>query len=223
MADVKKYLDPFEVTDAPAVGQPSFDFVGASDEIETTRMPKDNLTHRRECKVETLKALRRKFALDHIGEIPPPGTSLHIVTNARFDFWDWIPTLLKMMAPRHAVEFCGSTWILNRRNAMELLALYDAGSIRSIGFMTGIYFKRRESAVFATLYEGLMARGQKFKACLNHSKWFTMLMDDGTGITVESSANFTENGNIETHVLTNDRGLSDFHRGWCNELLDARD
>ena len=50
-----------------------------------------------------------------------------------------------------------------------------------------------------------------------------MRLTDGTGITVESSANFTENGNIENFVYTNDRGLFEFYKGWCSELLDAKD
>lgn len=147
--------------------------------------------------------------------------SYHIVTNGRFDFWDFVPTILKMAAPARCLEFFASTWILNRRNAVELLQLFDDGKIGMIGFLTGVYFKRRESATFATLYEGLAARGQRFKACLNHAKFFTMLFDDGTAYTCESSANFTENGNIETHVLTHDRGLFDFHKAWVSDVLDS--
>ena len=221
MADKSRIIDPFDPSlDAfPSEGA-SFDFVGKVDQLESERMPPDNLKYVREGKHETLKALQRKFAIEHIGGIPPPGTSIHIVTNARVDFWDFVPALLKMATPRVALQWYGSTWILNRRNANELLHLYDAGQIRQIGMITGIYFKRRETAVFAKLYEGLMKRGQRFKACLNHSKWFAMELDDGTGIVCESSANFTENGNIETHVLTNDRGLFDFHKAWADDLLD---
>lgn len=184
-------------------------------------MPPDNLSYSRQAKISTINAMKRKFAIEHIGRLPEPSESIHIVTNARFDFWDWVPAILKIAEPRIAEEWYGSTWILNRRNAVELLTLYDEGKIRSIAMITGIYFKRRESAVFATLYEGLMQRGQRFKACLNHSKWFTMRLDDGTGITVESSANFTENGNVETHVYTNDRGLFEFHKSWATDLLNA--
>jgi hypothetical protein len=124
-----------------------------------------------------------------------------------------------MAQPAVIEEFYASTWILNRRNAVELLELFDKGKIRKIGFLTGLYFKRRESATFATLYEGLSARGQRFRACQNHSKFFTALFSDGKALTCESSANFTKNGNIETHVLTNDRGLYQFHKSWVEEIL----
>jgi hypothetical protein len=200
----------------------SFDFVSQPDSLESDVMPPNNLKHVREAKLETVKAMKRQWCFEHIAQLPAPGVSVHLVTNARFDFWDFVPTLLKMAAPAVAEEFYASTWILNRRNAVELLQLYDEGKLKQIGFLTGIYFKRRESATFATLYEGLATRGQRFRACLNHSKFFTMLLTDGTALTCESSANFTENGNIETHVLTHDRGLFEFHKSWVNEILDAK-
>ena len=222
MPDRTLKLDPFDLPNAfGTITRPDFGFVGSEEELEHEVMPPDNLSYsRRNAKIETLNALKRKFAIEHLRELPKPSVSVHIVTNARFDFWDFVPALLKLTAPRIALEWYGSTWILNRRNATELLALYDEGKIRSIGMLTGIYFKRRETAVFATLYEGLKTRGQRFKACLNHSKWFAMRLDDETGITVEGSANFTENGNIETFVLTNDRGLFDFHKSWADTLLE---
>jgi hypothetical protein len=199
-----------------------FDFVTQGDQLETDVMPQAGLKHVREAKVKTLTALHRQWCFDHLKTIPAPGVSYHMVTNARFDFWDFVPTLLKMTEPIVIEEFYASTWILNRRNAVELLELFDQGKIRKIGFLTGLYFKRRESATFATLYEGLSARGQRFRACQNHAKFFTTLFSDGTALTCESSANFTENGNIENHVLTNDRGLFNFHKRWVEEILRSK-
>ena len=195
----------------------------ANEELETERLPEHCLSYGHTPKIQTINALKRKWAIAEIGRIPDPGESIHIVTNARFDFWDWVPAILEMAAPRVAVEYYGSTWILNRRNAVEMLALYDAGKIQRIGMITGIYFKRRESAVFSTLYEGLKSRGQRFKAALNHSKWFAMLLDDGTALTVCGPANFTENGNMEQLVYTNHRPLFDFYKSIADGILDTSD
>ena len=197
-----------------------FPFMDEGDELETERLPEHCLAYGHTAKIQTINALKRKWAIKEIGRLPDPGESIHIVSNARFDFWDWVPAILEMAAPRVAEEYFGSTWILNRRNAVEMLALYDAGKLKRIGMITGVYFKRRESAVFATLYEGLKARGQRFKAALNHSKWFTMLLSDGTGITVEASANFTENGNMEQFVYTNDRPLFDFYKSIAEFIFE---
>ena len=222
MADKSRVNDPFAPMDLDVFTADSdpFDFLNRDEQLESQRMPADNLKHTQDAKHKTLKALQRKFAMEHIGEIPKPGQSVHIITNARVDFWDFTPALLNLAAPRIALRWYGSTWILNRRNAIELLQLRDEGKIRSAGLITGIYFKRREAAVFATVYEGLRKRGDRFKACLNHSKWIAMVLDDGTGLVCISSANFTENGNIETHCLTNDRAVFDFYADFADDLLD---
>ncbi len=221
MADKSRHIDPFDpdrdVWDH--ISAASIPFTEGDDELETEVVPDRCLAYGHTPKLRTVNAMKRRWAISEIGRLPEPGESIHIVSNARFDFWDWVPAIIEMAAPRVVDEWFGSTWILNRRNAVELLALYDASKIRRIGFITGIYFKRRESAVFATLYEGLKARGQRFKAALNHSKWFAMRFDDGTGITVEASANFTENGNMEQFVYTNDAGLFDFYRDFANTVL----
>ena len=154
MADKSKLIDPFcmEPTDFTESGSTSFEWVGRGDNLETQQMTPDNLSYARNAKISVFNALKRKFAIEHLGRLPEPGESIHIVTNARFDFWDWTPAILELAAPAVAAEWYGSTWILNRRNAVELLTLFDAGKIQQIGMMTGIYFKRRESATFATLY-----------------------------------------------------------------------
>lgn len=214
-------VDPF---DLPPVDFAGPGFLAPTDEaIESDRTVPDNLSYVRAGKIEVLMALKRRNAVAHLGDLREPGTSVHMVTNARMDFFDFTPAILSLASPRVAQYWIGSTWILNRTNAVDLLALFDAGKIRDIGLLTGVYFKRREPAVFATIYEGLRARGQRFGARLNHSKFVSMLLDDGTGLTIESSANFTENGNIETHVFTNDAGLFWFHKSWTDELLGPCD
>ena len=94
-----------------------------------------------------------------------------------------------------------------------MLELFDRGSIRSIEILTGTYFKPRESAVYATLLQGIQQRGQRFKCFENHAK-IVLLSKPETGdfITVEGSANFTANPRVEQYVINNDRELFDFHK-----------
>lgn len=40
-------------------------------------------------------------------------------------------------------------------------------------------------------------------------------------VTVEGSANLTSHPRLEQHIVTNDRGLYDFHRTWMEEILQA--
>lgn len=218
-----RHTDPFDPESATeAIDQyapATFRLGDDHDELQTEKLPEHALHYGHSPRIQTINALKRKWAIAEIGRLPQPGESIHVVTNARFDLWDWVPAILDLAAPRVATEYFASIWVLNRRNAVELFAEYDKGRIQAIGFITGLYFKKRESAVFATLYEGLKTRGQRFKAALNHSKWFTMLLNDGQAITVETSANFTENGNMEQMVYTSDVGLHQFYADIANGIL----
>ena len=122
----------------------------------------------------------------------------------------------------HVAEFYGSTWTLNRANARELLELMDAGTLGKVAVVTGVYFKRREAAVYTTLVEGLATRGGRYMALENHAKVALLgNPDTDTWIVVEGSANWTANPRIEQNVVSNDRDLFEFHRAWMESVLPA--
>jgi hypothetical protein len=219
-------IDPFSqadnaaaMSDAVAAAGGGWEFLAETGECHHFHTTPDRLMIARQARIETVNALKRRRALDLIPGLPEPGVSYHIVTNARFDLWDWVPVLLDRAEPRKCLEFYGSSWIYNRRSVVELLELHDTGRIDTIGLITGQYFRKRTPGIFNLLYEGLLKRGQRLRACMNHSKWFAMRFDDESAIVLESSANYTENGNIEQHVLTSDRTLFDFYKTWSGELL----
>jgi hypothetical protein len=57
----------------------------------------------------------------------------------------------------------------------------------------------------------------------NHAKIILAEMVDGRCFAWESSANMRSCRNIESYVLTQDRDLLEFHRGWMQELLSQGD
>lgn len=188
--------------------------------LHSNDMPADNLRlARKNAKLVARKLKQTDDAKTHLLPLPEPDWSIHLVSNARFDFWDFVPALLSLCPGTHITHLVASTWIINRVNLKAMFELFDAGQLRKIDFITGIYFKSRETAIFNTAVLGFAERGQRFKALLNHSKFISARFSDGTCYTIESSANFTENGNIETHVFTNSPELFAFHAGWMNELL----
>lgn len=189
---------------------------GAS-EVETTRVV-DARAIRREFKQEAVTKLKKEKAAEILQDLPAPGVSLHIISNGSFDYFNFAPLTIEMLGGR-TEAFYGSTWTMNRANVMELFALYDDGKIGTIAMMTGTYFKRRESAVYAALLEGLQDRKQRFITFENHAK--IMLFNNGTDyIVMESSANFTANPRLEQTVIVNDKALWEFHRSWMNEMFD---
>lgn len=198
--------------DAPDL---DFDFLPFERALEGRELPAGRRMIRNPKKRELKKALRLECAAEIMPELPGPGTTVHIVGNGKYDFFDWIPHLTSLI--HTPAEFWGSTWTMNRGNALELLALFDAGRLTSITLLTGLYFKRRESAVYATILEGLAERGQRYLAFKNHTK-LILLRAPGYDLTVEGSANYTSNPRLEQYAITNDPDLLAFHLEWINEL-----
>jgi hypothetical protein len=188
-------------------------------EIETKEMPANNLRmERRAAKREFRKIEQTKNAIEHLTPLPDSEVSVHIVSNARFDFYDFIPTILHLEKSK-CVKLIMATWIINKSNIDNLFKLFDDGEIKEVQILTGIYFKRREAANYTMMAEGMQKRGQKFRAALSHAKFFSMQLENGKCFTIESSANMTENGNVETHVLTQSKPLHEFHCSWMQTIL----
>ena len=197
----------------------SMDFLFNEPLLQTSETVKSGLIHKRKAKRNKGVALLKQETLGEAFQgLPEEGESYHIVSNGKFDFWSFIPVLVERLG-NSKVEFIGSTWTLNRGNAVEMLEMYDAEKLRSVHLMTGTYFKSRESSVYATIVEGLMERGQRFVCFENHSK--VALLSNGVDyLVIEGSANFTSNPRVEQYVLTNDRGLFEFHKEWMISMFD---
>ncbi len=153
-----------------------------------------------------------------IGTLPAPGESVHCTTGGKFELFTWIPEVIAWLGSFDSLY--ASTWTCSKANAAELFQLADAGKIGRIHFVTGLYFKRREAAVYAYLLDGLRKRGGTYGSFPNHSK-VLLLAHEQTGnyLTVEGSGNFTANPQHEQETITNDRGLWEFHREWFEEML----
>lgn len=187
-------------------------------EIESQKTLDTPRIHRRTPKHRKNKSLLKQEALaDFITELPAHGETWHIVSNAKFDFFTCVPIITKLLG-NAGVTLYGSTWTMSRGNVTEMLALFDAGAITTISILTGTYFKRRETSVYATLIDGLQQRKQRYIAFSNHAK--VLLLTNGVDhIVIEGSANFTANPRCEQYVLTNDAELYEFHRAWMEHFL----
>jgi len=160
---------------------------------------------------------------DHLAEmlttLPQPGTSYHVISSGNFDFWTYVPHIVNLAG--HIDDFYCSTWTLNRYVAEEMLELFDQKKILKINMLTGLYFKRRESAVYATLLQGLVERGQRYIAFLNHTK-IMLLEKDPDYFVIEGSANLTANPRVEQFILSNHKGLYNFHKEWMEAMYAGK-
>ena len=179
----------------------------------------ENLIKRTRSKKQELLTIQKKQILkDVVKRFPAPGEYFHLVSKGTYDFYTIIPLFVELGGTIR--EFYGSTWTMNRSNVQDLLKRFDDQQILKITILTGLYFKRRESAVYASLLEGLSRRKQGFIAAKNHAK--VMLINQGENFyTVEGSANFTANPRIEQYVITNNRSLYQFHQSWMESLING--
>jgi predicted metallo-beta-lactamase superfamily hydrolase len=188
----------------------------ASDEVESLEgisSRKLVVHHKR----DMINRLRKETAAEIVGRLPKPGEAYHIVSNGSFDYWQVVVAIARLLG-RPVEAFRASTWTMNRGNVLELLKMIDEGTLREVGFLTGIYFKRRESAVYATLMEGLIKRKQRLRCLENHAK-VAVFIAPPHYIVLEGSANFTANPRIEQNMIVNCQELAEFHKAWIDEVL----
>jgi hypothetical protein len=160
--------------------------------------------------------LRQEKLEDFFQELPAPGESIHMVSNGTFDYWNLCPVMLRLL--NRPATFYGSTWTMNRSNVLQLLNLFDQKKLTSVAMFAGLYFKRREPAIYSVLASGLIDRGQRFLCFENHAK-IMLIGADPDWIVIEGSANFTANPRLEQNTVTNDRQLFHFHKEWMDDLL----
>lgn len=197
--------------------QESFAWVDQEPVLETPEKPGEAVKFlRRPTRRLQLRALRQEKLEEFLTELPQPGESLHIVSNGSFDYWNFVPITIRLLG--RPVEFYGSTWTMNRSNVLQLLTLFDKRLVSSVTMFSGLYFKRREPAVYTTLASGLIDRGQRLLCFENHTK-ILLLGSAPDWIVIEGSANFTANPRVEQNVVSNDAQLFDFHRTWMEEML----
>lgn len=195
-------------------------------DLDTTLEGQDTIERpavlKRKAKLATLNMMKRQKLQEVLEGIPEPGWTYHVISNGSFDFWTWIPVLVDLLeAEDHQVDdLWGSTWTANRTNIQELYQLGKSGRIKRGHLMTGIYFKRRETAAYATIVEAVRRLGWRYKAHQNHAK-INMLAAGPHRIVIEGSANWTSNPRVEQYVISNSPQVFDFHAAWMEEVFQT--
>ncbi len=198
----------------------NFLFFNEQTELESSVIIPAQVYKQMNKKLKLLDKMKQENLKQILPKLPEKGISYHIISNGKFDFFSFIPAITEMLN-NNVDEYYGSTWTMNRSNVVTILDLFDQKIVKKINILTGLYFKRRESAVYSLLLNGLIERKQKYKSLKNHSK-ISLLANKETDdyITIEGSANYTANPRIEQYVINNDKGLYDFHKNWMDKILD---
>lgn len=192
-----------------------FDLIDDRTDRESTKKISPR-AFRHDGKTRAINGMKKELLSDLLGKLPEQNEYIHLISNGKYDYYTFIPVILNQV--RHIDELWGSTWTMNRSNCENLFSLFDEGKIGRINIITGLYFKRRETAVYASLVEGMAKRRQKVVSCDNHAKIILIRTKDKYYV-VEGSANWTGNPRIEQNTITQSKELFDFHRSWMEEYI----
>lgn len=174
---------------------------------------------RRTQKRVMLDARRLGNAIEHIGRLPDPGESFHLVTEKRYSLMHVIPATLQLAAPIALKRLTVITLSFSQANMVDLLTLFDSGQVAHIDFLYSIYFKSNEKDNCERLAYELTTRGCRVFAGLIHAKILLMELDDGRALVAEASANLRSCSSVEQITLTHDRALLEFHSQWVETVL----
>jgi hypothetical protein len=199
--------------------KPVFDEL-AGHEVDARReLAGDRSFRRRAIRRTMLDAQRVANAVEHVGRLPEPGETVHLVAAGGYSMFHHIPAALQLIAPATIAYLGIATLGFSRENLERLLEMLDSGQVGRLDFIYSVYFKSNEKEICARLTHELGSRGQRVLAMRTHSKLLLLETTAGDCFTIESSANLRSCGNIEQSTITNDKSLLEFHRGWVESLF----
>jgi hypothetical protein len=158
-------------------------------------------------------------ATKHLGELPPPGFSLHCITKGNYAAWDLVPAVLEMTAPAYIERLSIATLSYSASNAAQLVELFDAGRIRRVAFLCSSYFEGTSGTEFQDLAAAMADRRQRFAAVRTHAKIIGLRLSNGAAYAIELSANLRSCRNVEQFAIHHDADLLAFHEKWIDHLL----
>jgi hypothetical protein len=167
-----------------------------------------------------IDARRVANAVEHVGRLPDPGESIHLVTSGGYSLFHHLPAVLELAAPA-TIRYLGiATLGFSRENLERLIELLDAGQVGRLDFLYSVYFRSNEKEICERLTHELGRRGHRVLSMRTHCKMLLIETTAGGNYVVESSANLRSCKNIENAVFTNDVALLEFHRRWLNQIFE---
>ena len=159
-------------------------------------------------------------AVAHIGRLPEPGETIHLVCSGGYSLYHHIEAALELATPA-TIRYLGiCTLGFSKDNLERLIGLLDTGAVGKLDFLFSVYFKSNEREICERLAHELGSRGQRVLSMRTHCKLLLIELGDGRdAYTIESSANLRSCKNVEQSTFTNDRSLLAFHRGWIASLF----
>jgi hypothetical protein len=164
------------------------------------------------------KLIRPENADAIVDVFPAPGDQVHGITSGDFVMGDLIGQVVKRFGSPRRITI--STLSLSVKNAELLARVLESSVDLEIELLISHYFQSTNGDIFRAI-ESLLSEKfpGRFAVTVGRSHAKILLFDySASAWVVETSANLRSSNNIEQFVISNDRALLDFHRGWILEI-----
>jgi hypothetical protein len=200
--------------------RPVFDELADHQQDARRELHGDRAFRRTPTKRTLIDARQVSNAVAHIGRLPAPGETIHLVCSGGYSLYHHVEAVLQIAAPTTIKYMAVATLGFSKENLERLIGLLDSGQIGTLDFVYSVYFKSNEREICERLAHELTTRGQRVLSMRTHCKLLLIELGDGRDCyVIESSANLRSCKNVEQSTFTNDVGLLRFHRGWIDSLF----
>lgn len=169
--------------------------------------------------VQAIDARKVDLAAAAIDRLPGPREAWHIVTSGKFALWDYVPAVLKLVAPVTIAELHVATLSFSKPNVAQFCELLDSGQIGQAKLLASTYLRATNPDVYEFAMAEVPKRPTAHLLLLRvHAKVVAMKLSDGRTFTIESSANLRSCKAIEQSVATGSPAVYSLHVGWIDDL-----
>lgn len=151
-------------------------------------------------------------------EKPKPGHSYHIISGGQVDLLAHLQWIFLHWS--HVRRVFISAWAISSADILLCARYLEEGTVGQLELLLGDIFPSKYKMEWKKLMEMYNAgKITDIYTSAIHSKVMLILTDDGTKITVESSANCNMNPRIEQSCVTVSDELFDFYDYYLHEVL----
>ncbi|GAB3177605.1 phospholipase D-like domain-containing protein [Telluribacter humicola] len=141
-----------------------------------------------------------------------PGKSLHYLSRGLWSMHDLLFRVLELTGP---ADVALATWTITQEPVQMLVAGMEQGLIRSLSALFDVRVQIRNEDVYYYAQHNIARIG--LAVC--HAK-VTVIENEAWHITINGSANYTNNPRIESGVITESREIAAFHRSWIIDEIN---
>jgi len=194
------------------------------DNFTETHTKNIRLSVKKEIRIKNIhdkKKLLAKDILEKIGEIHD-NENIDIITNGESNAGSFMEYYLEKF---HVIdELCISTWIINRYYIKWIIDNYDKGLIKNVIFVISNRMNQLPNTKGNFNYlKTEFTKREKITLIIanSHAKTLSFQANDFF-LTIDGSANWTENPRLENYSITRSKEKHDFRKLWMSDIKEEK-